>query len=122
MDRPNGPRTVDDVLAHFGVKGMRWGVRKSDPGAGASSGGSEDHQKVVAVKTKIKSGGTKSLSNQELQDFITRANLEKQFNSLNKGSQQKVSKFITDFLLEFGKQQARQFANEQLRALLKKAA
>ena len=30
MSEPLGFETVDDVLEHFGVKGMRWGVRKQD--------------------------------------------------------------------------------------------
>lgn len=49
-------------LAHFGVKGMRWGVRK-----------------------KSKSKPRKSISemsNQELQDHITRTNLERQYAGL----------------------------------------
>lgn len=49
-------------LAHYGVKGMRWGVRK-----------------------KSKSKPRKSISemsNQELQDHINRGNLEKQYKSL----------------------------------------
>lgn len=49
-------------LAHYGVKGMRWGVRK-----------------------KSKSTPRKSISemsNQELQDHINRGNLEKQYKSL----------------------------------------
>lgn len=53
---------TSNELAHFGVKGMRWGVRK-----------------------KSKSTPRKSISemsNQELQDHITRGNLEKQYKSL----------------------------------------
>lgn len=31
--------SVDQVLAHFGIKGMKWGVRKNSDGAAATSGG-----------------------------------------------------------------------------------
>ena len=34
---------TDEFLAHYGVKGMRWGHRKSAPGAGA--GGMTRHQR-----------------------------------------------------------------------------
>ena len=53
---------TSNELAHYGIKGMRWGVRK-----------------------KSKSNPRKSISemsNQELQDHITRGNLEKQYKSL----------------------------------------
>lgn len=53
---------TSNELAHFGVKGMRWGVRK---------------------KTQSKPRKSISeMSNQELQDHITRGNLEKQYKSL----------------------------------------
>lgn len=53
---------TSNELAHFGVKGMRWGVRK-----------------------KIQNKPRKSISemsNQELQDLINRKNLEKQYTNL----------------------------------------
>jgi len=33
------PSDVDNFLAHFGVKGMRWGVRREDPSAGFTISG-----------------------------------------------------------------------------------
>jgi hypothetical protein len=48
-------RTADDVLAHYGVKGMKWGVRKSEHGgASAGSVSSRAAAKVNATKTAIK--------------------------------------------------------------------
>lgn len=76
------------VLEHHGVKGMKWGVRRSDPsggGSGSSSSGghmSEDVKSVVAARDKISAGGTSALSNQELQSVITRMNLETQYKTL----------------------------------------
>lgn len=37
--------TADDVLEHFGVKGMHWGVRKETSGAKAESGEQKSHKK-----------------------------------------------------------------------------
>lgn len=37
--------TTEDFLAHFGVKGMRWGVRKKDDGGGSSGGSSKTAKK-----------------------------------------------------------------------------
>lgn len=47
--------TAEEVLAHFGVKGMRWGVRKSDPGAAAPSKGE------LVLKHDFKSGDQLSI-------------------------------------------------------------
>lgn len=37
--------TTEDFLAHFGVKGMRWGVRKKDDGGGSSGGSAKTAKK-----------------------------------------------------------------------------
>lgn len=88
MDRPDsdnatglGEVLVGRVLAHHGIKGMKWGVRKKT----ASHPASEDHATVQAHTKKVKEGGVKSLSNKELQDIITRKNLEKQHRELTSG-------------------------------------
>jgi hypothetical protein len=69
----------DVALEHFGVKGMKWGVRRQQNEANAA----EDHKVTASVREKAKSGGgTKALSNQELQAAITRMNLEDQYSNL----------------------------------------
>ena len=80
--------TLDPALAHHGVKGMKWGVRRRGQAAveTASSSGhaspsahvSEDHKAAVVAKTKHPS----HLSNKEMQDLITRMNLEQQYTRL----------------------------------------
>lgn len=80
-DASAGPNVllVDNFLEHFGVKGMRWGVRRNR----AQTPSSSDATNAARVHNKIRqTGGTHSLSNKELQDFITRANLEQQYSRL----------------------------------------
>jgi hypothetical protein len=76
---------TESFLAHFGVKGMKWGVRKDAALAGTSSVHSahEDAVKAQAAKEKVKVSGVKSLSNEELQALVTRQNLEQNFARLN---------------------------------------
>ena len=107
--------TVDDILEHFGVKGMRWGVRRSRSQLDSSS---EDHQRATTAKDKAKRGGTKALSNKELQDLITRMNLERQYKTIVPPSGGKRfliggAKMAAEILTGVGKQQATKLASDQ---------
>lgn len=72
----------ENFLEHFGVKGMKWGIRKDK----TSSGG----------KSKPASKTVKSLSDEELRTRVKRLNLEKQYVDLvsqeNKRNQGILSK------------------------------
>lgn len=63
--------TVDKILAHYGVKGMKWGVRKRKT--------SSDFDQTVPHRKKR----AKELSNQELTDVNKRLNLERSYKQLN---------------------------------------
>lgn len=125
MDRP-GPRRgagLDEVLEHFGVKGMRWGVRRSNPSSSAPS--STDAHRLHEIKTTAsKGGGTRVLSNKDLQDAITRMNLERQYKALSPNKKQQVLQFVGKTLLGIGKQEATKLAAEvaakQIANLLKR--
>jgi len=88
---------LDDVLSHYGIKGMRWGVRRSDKGGSGEpsdviiksrpgkapevSGGhnqppSDDAKRAAAYRQKAKASTIHSLSNQELKALVDRMNLE----------------------------------------------
>lgn len=77
-----------EMLAHFGVKGMRWGVVRK----GSADVSSDDAKAAVIAKDKIRKGGTKALSNKELQNLVTRMNLEQQFDRLKASEPSKFQK------------------------------
>lgn len=102
--------TIDEFLAHYGIRGMKWGVRRKN----APSVSSPDATKAKEVAAVVKKHGTKAVSNKELQDLVTRMNLEQQYSSLSKKSQKKnpAAKFVTDVLVNVGKQQVSRIIND----------
>jgi len=102
-------------LEHYGVKGMKWGVHRSEktaqevttktaPGRKVKAAGgkhhspSEDAIKAARIRQQAKKSTTDSLSNKELQELIQRMNLEAQYQNLNQNnvsSGKKLLRFLT---------------------------
>lgn len=94
---------ADDVLAHFGVKGMKWGIRKQrvSKGSSKSSKKSDTHEDYQHAHSRV---SNKKLSNKELQRRVNRLNLEKQYGELTAKKQGKYRK-------KLGEKYAENFAN-----------
>ena len=89
-----------ESLSHWGVKGMKWGVRRSDAELAKSSPkekASEDFTNAKTQKARIKTSGTAALSNKELQAVITRTQLEQQYAKLTPESISPGRKFAAGF-------------------------
>lgn len=89
----------DNVLEHYGVKGMKWGVRrtpeqlgraraarkakkaeaKKQKAADRNRPASEDAVKAATYRRVAKNAGTASLSNQELDALLKRMKLEERY-------------------------------------------
>jgi hypothetical protein len=100
---------VDEFLEHFGIKGMKWGIRKDK--AKRPSIASEDAQRAAASAKIVKRHGTKALNNKELQELVTRMNLEQQFSTLSSKRMGAGEKFARDLLTNVAKQQASSLIN-----------
>ena len=78
----------DDYLAHYGVKGMKWGVRRyqNKDGSYTNAGkrrrrsqNSSDYEETRPLRKK----SPKQLSNEELKKLNKRLNLETEYRRLN---------------------------------------
>lgn len=116
----------EDYLAHYGVKGMKWGRRKSDSSGGDSKSSkkdskrpttSQDAKKAKGLQKSVDNKGVGHLSNKELQDVITRMELQQKYDKLSKkGSRVESGKnFIADILSDAAKNVATSYVEDLLK-------
>ena len=107
---------IDDFLAHYGVKGMKWGVRR------ASSSGTSGRAKTTSSKPAVK-----SMSDDELRRRINRIQMERAYNTLTeqqtatgKAKAQEFGKMLLKDIVvssakEIGKEIFKQILKDQIK-------
>ena len=133
-------KVVDDILAHHGVKGMRWGVRRDRPSSVTVSDkgkkiktkggyGRPAHPDAVRARTSgqvAKKSGLKALSDDELQAYSKRIQMEQNVKRLQYNEASAPVKFVKTLLGQTGKNAAQDAANQvassQVKKVLKRAA
>lgn len=91
----------NDYLIHYGVKGMKWGVRRSKEALDRAAGrtkDSDDHKRARAIEKKKLS----QMSNRELNDLLNRQNLEGRYRKANPGTLAKGSQAVKNVLAAIG--------------------
>ena len=107
--------SVEDFLQHFGVKGMKWGVRRA-----SKESASVDSTRKTDLKKRAKRSGVKALTNSEIQDAINRMNLEQQFKRLSMNEKNVVSRFVASTLAEVGTREVKNLAVGKVGSLIRK--
>jgi len=116
--------TLEEFLAHHGIKGMKWGVRRSRPSGGSAPAHpkSADAARAVEIKRLIEAHGTSSVSNADLKLLNDRAGLETKYHQLFPAKEslaKKGAKMAGDILISVGRAQATAYLNKQVgKALL----
>lgn len=135
---------VDGFLAHHGVKGMKWGVRKavSSTGSGTSTSSTPASKRSTDAEGvrkgnqskdgRIKKGAAPKvlakpqnhhMSDEELRQAINRIDMERKFAQLTKAPPSKrdaAVKFAADLLADVVKRKALEVALHQSGKLLEK--
>lgn len=111
----------EEYLAHYGVKGMKWGRRKKRGGDDADDTKrpttSQDAKKAKGLQKSVDNKGVGHLSNKELQDVITRMELQQKYDGLTKkGSRVESGKnFIADILADAAKNVATSYLEDMMK-------
>lgn len=100
--------TVGGRLKHFGVKGMKWGVRKprgSGPGPASKAKAPKKGQPFDKKAPK----SAKKMTDQELKKVIARMQMEKQYAELSRPKVSAGRQMINNALKQYGQQQLNSF-------------
>lgn len=100
-------------LYHFGVKGMKWGVRKDRKRSISSKRSRSDSKDYTESRDLFKKSPNK-LSNAELRKINERLNLEQQYSNLTTSQKKKGNRFID----KVGNQMKQTAANEVSKQLM----
>lgn len=102
----------DDELAHYGVLGMRWGVRKDrqSRSSGKTKRRAPSEQQIEKSRRRVGVNQRRTLSEEELKKRIERLELEKRYKDLSDNDVNRGRKVVSSILADVGKTIARNAA------------
>lgn len=115
-----------EFLEHYGVKGMKWGVRRTDAqlsrgkGKDKEDGGGAKPKKVVG-KTKTTGKSASEMSDAQLKKVVERINTEQRYAQLTApkpGVASAVGKFAAEIAVNVARTQITAVANKQAAGII----
>lgn len=105
---------TDTALVHYGIKGMKWGIRRTDAQLARARGQrkSDEPEKKTAPKkseSSLTRKSVKDMTDDELRSAISRLELERKYRDLTPTKQSAGKKFVTNVLKKSGENIATQF-------------
>lgn len=116
-ERTESGKALTEILVHFGVKGMKWGVRRSPERVtlsrkrlskgiktkgGAGRRPSEDAKRAAVIGQIGKKSGYQALTNAQLRAYTERKALEAKARQLDQAPTEKAVKFVEKVLRDEG--------------------
>lgn len=111
------PTTVGGHLKQYGVKGMKWGVRRKSSSGGSFNSNARKPKPGKRVKKAAPKPASK-MSDQELRKVIARMQMEKQYKDLSASQASTGKTIVKNLLISVGKQQANALANQAAKAAI----
>lgn len=100
-------------LYHWGIKGMKWGVRRYQNSDGSlTSKGKKRYSEDAYRAKKIKKKRLSQMSNAELKELNNRMQLEQNYKNLKKQKMSIGRKFVQDVAYETAKNTASEYAKK----------
>lgn len=99
----------NNTLQHHGIKGMKWGVRRTpeqlsrtkghiDTASGMVKEAKNINNSVSNIRSTIKKKDLSKMTDQELNERIRRLNLEQQYSQLSSGKISKGENYVRNTL------------------------
>ena len=95
----------DNELYHHGIKGMKWGIRRTPAQLG---------HKPSKLTTSQRKSEMKKMSDTELRNRINRIQMEKQYMQLTAPEVSAGKKFVKDVLVNAAKQTATSYVSKYM--------
>lgn len=113
---------TEDILVHYGIKGMKWGVRRSEAQLRRARAKKDNRSSDKKRHDSNRKKGAPALDDKELQALVNRMNLEQNYSRLNPSKVKKGQAAVASVLAVGATvNQAMAFANSPAGKSLAKA-
>lgn len=112
------PMNESDFLAHYGVLGMKWGVRKKRISSGSSKSSKATSKSSKTTKKKTKKKRIKDMTDSELIKARERLRLEKEVKTLQNERESTAKRILKKGLTKAGERVVEEIAHDTVKFIV----